>query len=136
MVNFSDDESSWVIDSGASSHLTPKKEYLSSYTSGDYGYVKMGNDGSCRIVGMGNVCLMTFIGCRMVLRDVRHVLDVRLNLIPLGRLDDVGYSSAFQNGVWKFCKGSLIVVSTQKQNIRYMRCKQNCVDKKQMWWAT
>ena len=50
----------------------------------------MGNDGSCKIVGMGNVCLMTSTGCRMVLRDVRHVPNVRLNLISTGRLDEEG----------------------------------------------
>ena len=49
----------WVVDSGASFHLTPKRECFSSYTVGDYGYVKMGNDGACKIVGIGNVCLLT-----------------------------------------------------------------------------
>ena len=43
-VNPSNLECSWVVDSGASFHLTPKREWLSSYTTGDYGYVKMGND--------------------------------------------------------------------------------------------
>ena len=84
MVNFSDDESSWVIDSGASSHLTPKKECFSSYTTSDHGYMKMGNEHACKIVGIGKVCLLTSIGCRMVLKDVHRVLDIRLNLISIG----------------------------------------------------
>ena len=72
--------------------------YFSCYTYGDYGHVKMGNDGSCKIVGMGNVCLMTSTGCRMMLRDVRHIPDVRLNMISIGRRDEEGLSAIFQNG--------------------------------------
>lgn len=33
----------WVVDSGASYHATPRKEYFSSYKEGDFGTVKMGN---------------------------------------------------------------------------------------------
>ena len=37
-------------DSSASFHLTPDRECLSSYTVSDHGYVKIGNDGACKIV--------------------------------------------------------------------------------------
>ena len=49
-VNLANDECTWVVvDSGASFHLTPKRECLTSYTTGDYNYVKMGNDDTCKI---------------------------------------------------------------------------------------
>ena len=80
-INLVSEESTWVVDSRASFHLTPNRRCFSSYTTGDYGYVKMGNDGACRIVGIGNVCLRTSSGCRMVLKDIRHVSDIILNLI-------------------------------------------------------
>ena len=105
-MNLADDESTWVDDSGASFHLTPKKDCFSSYTTGDYGYMKMGNKQACKIVGIGNVCLLTSTGCRMVLKDVYHVRDIRLNLILAGQLDDEGYCGSFRNGSWKFCKGN------------------------------
>ena len=44
-VNLANVECSWVVDFGASFHLTPKRECFSSYTTDDYGYVRMGNDG-------------------------------------------------------------------------------------------
>ena len=43
------------------------------------------------------------------MRDVRHIPEVRLNLISAGRLDDEGYIVSIQNGVMKFYKGNLIV---------------------------
>ena len=80
----------------------------------------MGNDGACRIVGIGNVCLLTSAGCRMVLKDVCHVPDIRLNLISTRRLDDEGNCGSFQNGSWKFCRGNLIVAHAKKQNTLYV----------------
>ena len=75
-----------------------------TYTVGDYGYVKIGDNGACKIADIGSVCLTTSTSCKLVFRDVRHVPDVRLNLLSTGRLDDEGYYSSFQNGMWKFCK--------------------------------
>ncbi|RDX68794.1 hypothetical protein CR513_52176, partial [Mucuna pruriens] len=35
-VSLVSDESMWIIDSGATLHVTPRKEFLTSYTSGDF----------------------------------------------------------------------------------------------------
>ena len=99
MVKLAGDESTWVVDSGASFHLTPKKECFSLYTTGDYGYVKMGNEHACKIVEIGNVCFLISTGCRMVLKDIGHVLNIRLNLISTGRLKDQGYNGSFKNEI-------------------------------------
>ena len=69
-VNLVGDESTWVVDSGASFHLTPGQKCFSLYKAGDHGFVKMGNEGACRIVDIGDVCLVTSTGCNLVLRDV------------------------------------------------------------------
>jgi len=44
-VNLVSDESMWIIDSGATLHITLRKEFFTSYTSGDFGVLKMDNDG-------------------------------------------------------------------------------------------
>ena len=67
----------------------------------------MGNDSECKIVGIGNMCLLTSTGCRLMLKDVRDVPNVRLNQTSHGWLDDEGYNGGFRNGTWKFCKGKL-----------------------------
>ncbi|PNX70981.1 hypothetical protein L195_g057937, partial [Trifolium pratense] len=53
---------------------------------------EMGNDDRSKIVGKGDVCLETNTGCRLTLKDVRHVPDMRLNLISTGLLDEEGYT--------------------------------------------
>ena len=46
------DETTWVVDSGVSYHLTPDRKCFASYKAGDHGFVKMGNEGACRIVSI------------------------------------------------------------------------------------
>ena len=69
---------------------------------------------------------MTPTGCKMLLKDVRHIPDVRLNLISAGRLDDEGYTSSIRNGAMKFSKGSLIVARARKVNMLYLMNAQLC----------
>ncbi|GAA0183550.1 hypothetical protein LIER_30940 [Lithospermum erythrorhizon] len=42
----------WVIDSGASFHITPHKSYFHNYKIGNYGEARMGNNGVSKIVGI------------------------------------------------------------------------------------
>ena len=56
-VNLVSDESMWIIDNGVTLHVTPRKEFFTSYTYGDFGMLKMGNDGVSKVVGIGDVCL-------------------------------------------------------------------------------
>ncbi|CAH1425256.1 unnamed protein product [Lactuca virosa] len=57
MVNLAHDDSSWVVDSGATCHVTSQSDFYTSYTPGDFGNVKMGNNGLSKIVGVGDICL-------------------------------------------------------------------------------
>ena len=47
----------------------------------------MGNDISCKVVGIGSIQIKMFDGTIKILTDVRHVPEVRKNLISLGVLD-------------------------------------------------
>ena len=69
-VNLACQDSTWVIDSGASYHVTSRRDFFSAYTQGDFGQVRMGNDDASRIIGIGNIYLETNLGCRLLLKDV------------------------------------------------------------------
>ncbi|KAF7115099.1 hypothetical protein RHSIM_RhsimUnG0064500 [Rhododendron simsii] len=119
-VGLTGQDLSWVIDSGASFHVTSQRDFFASYIHGDFGHVRMGNEGVSKIVGMGDVCLETNTGCKLLLKDVRHVPDIRLNLISAGKLDDEGYKNQFGDGKWKLSKGSLVVARGKKSSTLYL----------------
>ena len=58
----------------------------------------MGNYGMTDIIGMGDIHIKTNLGCKLVFKDVRHVIDLRLNLILVGRLDNEDYDNIFHIG--------------------------------------
>ncbi|CAJ2642239.1 unnamed protein product [Trifolium pratense] len=119
-INLASHDSTWIIDSGASYHVTPRRDFFSSYTIGDFGTVKMGNEGVCKIVGMGDVWVETSIGCKLQLKNVRHVPDIRLNLISIKTLDIEGYHTYFGGGgICKITKGSLVVAKEQSPTSLY-----------------
>ncbi|KAL8144221.1 hypothetical protein V2J09_017253 [Rumex salicifolius] len=106
---------SWVIDSGASFHAISKKENFDSYVSGNHGYVYLGDDQPCKVVGKGTK-----------LRDVRHIPDLRKNLISVGQLADGGYTIIFHGDNWKVLKGVMIVVDGKKSGTLYITSGGYC----------
>ena len=79
-----------MVDSGAYYHASPRRESFCIYQSGQFGVFKMGNKGTIEIVGTDNVKIKTNLGYEMILKDVRHIANLRLNLLLVRRLDDEG----------------------------------------------
>ena len=112
----------WVIDSAASYHVTPRKELFTSYKAGNFGRVKMGNDSYADIVGIGDICVRPNIGYTLSLKDVRDVLDIRLNLISTHVLDKKSYGNYFHDGNgglakdhWCLLEGKFVVHFTRSK---------------------
>ncbi|KAJ0080683.1 hypothetical protein Patl1_11836 [Pistacia atlantica] len=58
----------------------------------------MGNNGVAKVINIGDVCLEMDNGNSLLLRDVKHILDICLNLICTDKLDDEGYCNTFSDG--------------------------------------
>ena len=58
----------------------------------------MGNDATCTIIGMRIIKIKMFDGVVRTLEKVRHILDMKKNLISLGTLDSKGYSYNLRMG--------------------------------------
>ena len=119
MINIACDEPSWVVDTGAASHVTSRKDFFSSYTPGDFGTLNMGNETVSRVVGMGTICLETSVVTKLLLNNVKHALDVCLHLISVGVFDDKGYVSTNSDRKCKLNKGSLVVARGNKHRGLY-----------------
>ena len=52
---------------------------------------------------------MLFDGSRFMLKNVRHVPQIKKNLISTGLLDDDGFHTTFGDAKWKFTKGSMVI---------------------------
>ena len=77
----------WLLDSGCTYHMCPRREWFDTYKTVDGGSVRMGNDSVCQIIGIGNVRMMMHDGQERTLSNVRHVPDLTKNLLSLGALE-------------------------------------------------
>eukprot|EP00253_Pinus_taeda_P027941 PITA_27941 len=113
-VNLLNHDQHWLLDSGASKHMCIHREWFKTYKSINDGVVYMGNDVTCNIVGIGSIQLQMFDGTTKILTDVRHVPELRKNVISLVALDTNGYKTVIQGGVMKIYKGILLVMKSKK----------------------
>ncbi|KAL5554210.1 hypothetical protein UlMin_041611 [Ulmus minor] len=79
----------------------------------------MRNNDSCRIVGIGTMRLKMFDGQIKTLSKVRHIPDLKRNLISLSTLDEARYSFRGIDGILKVSKGIMTVMKGQKRNGLY-----------------
>jgi hypothetical protein len=89
---------SWVLDSGASFHTTLIREVLKNYVVGDFGKVYLVDGTALDVVGIGNVRIRVHSDSVWKLQKVRHILELKKNLISVGQLGDEGHSIHFPSG--------------------------------------
>ena len=108
------------MDSGASFHTTPHREIIQNYTVGDFGKVYLANSSTLDVVRMRDVRILLPNGSIWLLEKVRHILDLRRNLISIEQLDDEGHAILFVGGTWKVTKGVRVLARGKKTGTLYM----------------
>jgi hypothetical protein len=89
---------SWVLDSGASFNTTPICEVLENYVVGDFGKVYLVDRTALDVVGIGDVRIRVHNDSVWKLQKVRHIPELKKNLISVEQLDDEGHSIHFHGG--------------------------------------
>jgi hypothetical protein len=113
---------SWLLDSACFFHVTPHRNWFDTYRSINCGSVRIGNDAACTIIGMRTIKIKMSDGVVRTLEEVRHIPDMRKNLISLGTLDSKGYSYKSENGIMKVSKGAMVVMTGQKISSNVSQC--------------
>ncbi|KAG8481529.1 hypothetical protein CXB51_026324 [Gossypium anomalum] len=117
-VNDSKVSEEWILDSGCTFHMSPNRDWFTTYETVSEGVVLMGNNASCKIAGVGTIKVKMFDGVVRTLSDVRYVPELKRNLISLSTLDSKGYRYTAESGVLKISKGSLVVMKGQRKTAK------------------
>jgi len=110
----------WILDSGCTFHMSPYKGYFSDYQNLDGGRVMMGNNSVCKVIGIGKIHLKLHDGSIKEIRQVRHVPELKRNLISLGMIDQMGCSIKLESGELKILNGSTLVMKGTRKNGVYV----------------
>eukprot|EP00253_Pinus_taeda_P011455 PITA_11455 len=104
------DHEAWLIDSGASFHFNPHREWFWEYEKYDVGDVFLGDDRKVRIIGHGKVKLKLQGGRVRTLPGVLHIPALARNMISVSKLDDVGVKIVFEKDTCKMVQGELVLM--------------------------
>ena len=108
------------MDSGALFHTTPHREIIQNYAASDFGKMYLVDSSALNVVGLGDIRILLPNGSAWLLEKVRHIPNLRMNLIFVGQLDDEGHAILFVGGTWKVTKGAKVLARGKKTGTLYM----------------
>ena len=93
---------------------------MQNYAVGDFGNVYLADGIVLDVVGMRDVCILLPNESVRLLGKVRHIPDLRMNLISVRQLDNEGHAILFVSGTWKVTKGARVLACGKKIGTLYM----------------
>ena len=88
----------WLVDSGASKHMTGFKEYLSTLIERESSQkVKLGDDYQYPIKGVREASYKLESGALLKMKDVLYVPGLKKNLLSISGLEKKGFRVAFMD---------------------------------------
>jgi hypothetical protein len=92
-------EDTWLIDSGASKHMSGQRDILSCLTKMKFPQkVTLGDDYQYPIKGVGESNYKLDLGTPMKMKDVLYVSGLTKNLLSISALEKKGLKIAFIDG--------------------------------------
>ncbi|KAK9169101.1 hypothetical protein Syun_001241 [Stephania yunnanensis] len=104
----------WIIDSGATYHMTSRREWFHHYEPILGGSVYSCNDHALKVIGIGTIMLKMYDGTVRTIQEVRHVEGLKKNLLSLGRFDDLDCEIKVKKGIMKISRGALVLMKGEK----------------------
>ena len=105
----------WLIDLGASCHMTPHREWFYEYKKYNGGDVYFGDNSPASIIGRGRVKLKLKDGRIRTLPGVLHIPNLARNLISVEKMDVAGVNIMCGDGGFKMVRGSMVLI----RGVRY-----------------
>ena len=99
--------------------MCPHRDWSTTY-SVDGGVVLMGNNAQCKAVGTGTIRIKMHDGMIRTLTNVRHVPNLKRNLISLGTFESLGCKYTIEGGVLKVSKGALVLMKANRSKSLYV----------------
>jgi hypothetical protein len=91
-------EGVWVLDTGASNHMTGTRSVLSQLDQSVRGSVRFGDGSRVEIEGIGSVLMEGRHHEHKVLTNVYYIPKLKSNIVSLGQLEEKGFKSVLENG--------------------------------------
>ena len=95
------DPQRWILDTGASNHMSGSRAAFANLDSGITGSVRFGDGSITQIEGTGTVLFSCKNGEHRSLPNVYYLPRLTANIISVGQLDEGGYQVLVEDGVMR-----------------------------------
>jgi hypothetical protein len=99
----SDKTDGWCLDTGATHHMTGRREFFTELDSDVRGSVKFGDASGVEIKGIGSIIFTAESSEHRLLTGVYYIPALRNSIISLGQLDESGSPVEIKDevmGIW------------------------------------
>ena len=108
------DAHTWLLDFGATLHITPNMEWFSNYSARRSGTVWLSNGEECKIAGIGKVPIQLPNGNVITLHQVWHVPPLKRSLVSINILVEDRYWMTLNESAWTISRGNPRIRSGHK----------------------
>jgi hypothetical protein len=91
----------WILDTGASNHMSGSRAAFANLDTGITGSVRFGDGAVAQIEGSGNVLFSCKNGEHRSLPNVYYLPRLTANIISVGQLDEGGFEVLVEEGVMR-----------------------------------
>lgn len=122
-----ENHSSWVIDSGASAHMTHDRSFFQSLNEFDGGFITLANGKRTQIRGEGSGIMYGIDGAgklaKIDVSDVKFVPGLSTNLISVGKLTEKKFKVVFDTDGCEVVDtdGTVVVTGGRQSGLYYLR---------------
>ena len=99
--------------------MTPHREWFSQFRSCQGGIVLLGDDGICKVEGIGTIQIKSKNNTVVTLEDVRYVPQLKRNLLSLNAFDSAGFEGRWGRGSITVNKGILTLLRARLTGTLY-----------------
>lgn len=113
------DSEKWILDSGASAHMSYKREYFIDLDKYIGCPLKLGNQETLQVAGQGNILIQKCVNGQWemsILKDVLYVPDLRRNLFSEGVVSKQGFKIVKKDRDAMIYKDNVLVMCASLQN--------------------
>jgi len=111
----------WVLDTGASNHVTGDRSALINIDNNVQGTMRFGDDSCVEIQGLGSVVIQGRPQEHKVLTDVYYISKLKSNIVSLSQLEELGCEISMKNGKMSVfdLEGTLLISAPRTMNRLY-----------------
>jgi hypothetical protein len=107
----------WVLDTGATNHMTGSRDAFSDLDTGVVGTVRFGDGSVVAIEGRGTVLFALKNGEHQILANTYYIPRLTTNIVSIGQLDEAGFQVLVEHSVLRIRDEERCLLAKVNRNV-------------------